>query len=133
MQSSGDSNFLRPWWSRPGLDVRDGRLGIAGRDAESIALDLGTPRFVYDLVRLEEQARALQGALDRAGLRHRVRLALKAQREPDALAVLRSLGEPGSAESVGIDACSPEEVLHALAHGWRAEEISYTGTNVSER
>jgi diaminopimelate decarboxylase len=39
---------------------------------------------------------------------------------------LRDLG------SVGIDACSPGEVRHALAHGWRAEEISYTGTNVSE-
>ena len=122
-----------PWWSRPGLEVRDGRLEIAGRDAASIALTLGTPRFVYDLVRIEEQARALQAALDRAGLRHRVRLALKAQREPEALASLRSLGPPGSSESVGIDACSPEEVLHALAHGWRGEEISYTGTNVSDR
>jgi diaminopimelate decarboxylase len=123
----------QPWWSRPGLEVRDGRLEIAGRDAASIAAELGTPRFVYDLVRIEEQARALQGSLDGAGLRHRVRLALKAQREPEALAVLRSLGPPGSPQSVGIDACSPEEVLHALANGWRGEEISYTGTNVSDR
>ncbi len=129
MQASGS----QPWWSRPGLEVRDGRLEIAGRDAASIAAELGTPRFVYDLVRVEEQARALQGSLDRAGLRHRVRLALKAQREPEALALLRSLGPPGSPQSVGIDACSPEEVLHALAHGWRGEEISYTGTNVSDR
>jgi diaminopimelate decarboxylase len=133
VQASGDAPPLRPWWSRPGLEVRDGRLEIAGRDAESIALELGTPRFVYDLVRIEEQVRALQASLERAGLRHRVRLALKAQREPEALATLRSLGPPGSAESVGIDACSPEEVLHALDHGWRGEEISYTGTNVSER
>lgn len=133
MQAAGNSPSLHPWWSRPGLDVRDGRLEIAGRDAASIALDLGTPRFVYDLVRVEEQVRALQGALERAGLRHKVRLALKAQREPEALALLRSLGPPGSAQGVGIDACSPQEVLHALDHGWRGEEISYTGTNVSER
>lgn len=133
MQASGESPSPRPWWSRPGLEVRDGRLEIAGRDAASIALDLGTPRFVYDLVRIEEQARALQAALERAGLRHRVRLALKAQREPEALTSLRSLGPPGSPPSVGIDACSPEEVLHALARGWSGEEISYTGTNVSER
>jgi diaminopimelate decarboxylase len=129
VQASGS----QPWWSRPGLEVRDGRLEIAGRDAASIAAELGTPRFVYDLVRVEEQARALQGSLDRAGLRHRVRLALKAQREPEALALLRALGPPGSPQSVGIDACSPQEVLHALAHGWRGEEISYTGTNVSDR
>jgi diaminopimelate decarboxylase len=129
VQASGS----QPWWSRPGLEVRDGRLEIAGRDAASIAARLGTPRFVYDLVRIEEQARVLQGSLDRAGLRHRVRLALKAQREPEALALLRSLGPPGSPQSVGIDACSPQEVLHALAHGWRGEEISYTGTNVSDR
>jgi len=35
--------------------------------------------------------------------------------------------------SVGLDACSPGEVRHALEHGFAAEEISYTGTNVSER
>ena len=38
----------QPWWSRPGLEVRDGRLEIAGRDAASIAGELGTPRFVYE-------------------------------------------------------------------------------------
>jgi diaminopimelate decarboxylase len=34
---------------------------------------------------------------------------------------------------VGIDACSPGEVLAALDHGWTPGEISFTGTNVSER
>ena len=84
------------WWGRPGLEVRAGRLAIAGRDAESIAREHGTPLYVHDLVRVEEQARALQGALGRAGLRHRVRLALKAQREPAFLAFLRALGAPGT-------------------------------------
>jgi diaminopimelate decarboxylase len=35
--------------------------------------------------------------------------------------------------TVGIDACSPGEVRHALEHGWSPEEISVTGTNLSER
>ena len=39
----------------------------------------------------------------------------------------------GRPESVGIDACSPGEVLRALECGWLPDEISYTGTNVSER
>jgi diaminopimelate decarboxylase len=106
---------------------------VAGRDAEALAHERGTPLYVFDLVRIEEQARALQDALAGAGLRGRVRLAVKAQRAPEALAVLRSLGPPGDPRSVGIDACSPRELLLALEHGWIPEEISYTGTNVSER
>lgn len=124
---------MSAWWARPGLEVRDGRLRVAGRDAEALARELGTPLYVYDLARIGEQTRALQDALASAGLRGRVRLALKAQRAPEALAFLRGLGEPGDPRSVGIDACSPRELLHALEHGWRDEEISYTGTNVSER
>ena len=121
------------WWGRPGLEVRAGRLSIAGRDAETIAREHGTPLYVYDLVRAEEQVRALQGALGQAGLRHRVRLALKAQREPAFLASLRALGAPGTQESIGMDVCSPGEIRWAIDHGWKAEEISYTGTNMSTR
>jgi diaminopimelate decarboxylase len=100
---------------------------VAGRDAEAVARDRGTPLFAYDLVRIEEQARALAGAFERAGGMFRLRLALKAQRDPEVLAFVRRLG------FVGIDACSPGEVRHALEHGWSAGEISYTGTNLSER
>ena len=121
------------WWGRPGLEVRAGRLTIAGRDAEAIAREHGTPLYVHDLVRVGEQARSLQGALGRAGLRHRVRLALKAQREPAFLAFLRSLGPPGTREGGGMDVCSPGEIRWALDHGWEPSEISYTGTNLSAR
>jgi diaminopimelate decarboxylase len=124
---------VNAWWARPGLEVRDDRLRVAGRDAEALARERGTPLYVYDLVRVEEQARALQDALAGAGLRGRVRLAVKAQRAPEALAVLRNLGPPGDSRSVGIDACSPRELVLALEHGWTPEEISYTGTNVSDR
>jgi diaminopimelate decarboxylase len=116
-----------PWWSRPGLEVRDGRLLLAGRDAEGLAREHGTPVFVYDLERIGEQARALVGAFERAGAVFRLRMAIKAQRDPAVLAYVRALG------FVGVDACSPGEVRHALEHGWDVAEISYTGTNVSER
>jgi diaminopimelate decarboxylase len=62
-----------------------------------------------------------------------VRFALKSCPDPRILAVLRGLGGPGDPASVGIDACSPGEVLHALDNGWQPGEISHTGTNVSER
>jgi len=121
------------WWRRPGLDAVAGRLVIAGRDAEALARARGTPRFVYDLERLRENARALHAAARRAGLDHRIRFALKANREPEVLAALRGLGAAGEPDAVGIDACSPGEVEHALANGWTGAEISYTGTNCSER
>jgi len=116
-----------PWWIRPGLESRDGRLFVAGRDAEALAREHGTPLFVYDLVRIEEQARSLVDAFERVGAPFRLRLALKAQREPEVLAFVRSLG------FVGLDVCSPREVDHALEHGWEPAEISFTGTNLSER
>ncbi len=116
-----------PWWSRSGLEVRGGRLLLAGRDAELLAREHGTPLFVYDLERIAEQARSLLGAFERAGVPFRLRMAIKAQRDPRVLAFVRALG------SVGIDACSPGEVAHALELGWAPADISYTGTNVSER
>jgi len=123
----------RPWWARPGLDVDGGRLRIVGHDAEALAREHGTPLFVYDRARFAENARRLQAALAGAGIPFRVRFALKANPLPEVLEVFRGLGSPGSAERVGIDACSPGEVERAVECGWRPDEISFTGTNVSER
>jgi len=118
----------RTWWARPGLEVRDGRLSIAGRDAERTAREHGTPLFVYDLERSREQAEALRDAFEAAGVRGVVRYALKAQREPGFLRFLRE-----HAPFVGLDVCSPGELDWALEHGWAPEQISYTGTNLSDR
>jgi len=122
-----------PWWRRPGLDVVDGRLSIAGHDAEALAREHGTPLFVYDLARFGENALAFQAAFAPTGVPFRLRFALKANPYPEVLAVFRGLGAPGTSGSVGFDACSPGEVLRALECGWRPDEISFTGTNVSER
>jgi diaminopimelate decarboxylase len=124
---------LAPWWVRLGLGIADGHLRIAGQDAEALAREHGTPLFVYDRTRFAENARRLQGALTESGLTFRVRFALKANPLPEILEVFRGLGEPGTDQSVGIDACSPGEVERAIECGWRPDEISYTGTNVSER
>jgi len=122
-----------PWWVRPGLEIQRGRLTVAGEDAEALAHAHGTPLFVYDLARFAENARAIQVALGRTGLPTEVRFALKANPDPRVLAVLRALGAPGTPEAIGIDACSPGEVLRALECGWEPTEMSYTGTNLSER
>jgi diaminopimelate decarboxylase len=114
-----------PWWSRPGLASVDGRLSIASEDAEALARAHGTPLFVYDRPRFAENAERLAAAFDAAGVRHRLRFALKANPDPRALEVLRPL--------VGIDACSPGEVLRARECGWSGAEISVTATNLSDR
>jgi diaminopimelate decarboxylase len=116
-----------PWWRREGLDVIDGRLRFRGKDAEALARAQSTPLYVYDPERLAANVQRVQGAFDRAQVPHRLHYALKANRLPAYLSRLRSLG------TVGIDVCSPQEVTLALSAGWAPEEISYTGTNLSER
>jgi len=128
------STVAPSWWVRPGLEVVDGRLVIAGREAEALARDHGTPLYVYDLERYAENAGRFHEAFARhPDQRFRLRFAMKASPDPAVLRVFRSLGAPGSPDSVGIDACSPGEVLRALECGYSPAEISYTGTNLSER
>jgi len=121
------------FWAHAGLRVTDGRLSIAGRDAEAIAREHGTPLYVFDLCRVTERVTALQQALGRAGLRYVTRFSMKAQREPEVLAHLRRLGPPVTPQTIGADVCSPVELASALTGGWEGDEISYTGTNVSDR
>jgi diaminopimelate decarboxylase len=121
------------WWRRPSLDAVDGSLVMNGTDLEALVHELGAPLFVYDLGAPVENMRRLQAAVARTGIPYRTRFALKANPDPRILAVLRAMGAPGTPDGVGIDACSPGEVTHALAHGWLPDEISHTGTNVSER
>ena len=120
-------------WEHEGMRIEGGRLLVAGSDAEALARAHGTPLYVFDLRRIGEQAGALREALARAGLTPRVRLAMKALRDEPVLRYLRGLAAPGGAAAVGLDACSPGEVEHALVCGFLPDEISYTGTNVSAR
>lgn len=122
------------WWVRPGLEMVDGCLAVAGRDAEALAREHGTPLYVYDLDRYAENARRFHEAFARfPDLSFRLRFAMKAGPDPAILRVFRGLGQAGSPNGVGIDACSPGEVLRALECGYTPSEISYTGTNLSER
>lgn len=113
------------WWERPDLRYRDGALVFGGRDLAALAAG-GTPAYVYSADRVLENLARLRGALAAEGVAHDVYYALKANRHGPLLDALRARG------ACGIDACSPAEVRHALAHGFREEEISFTGHAVSE-
>ncbi len=105
------------WWGREGFEARDGRFQILGRDVEAIAREHGTPLYVYDVPRIEVKLRSLQGALERAGVRHRLLFAFKSNRHPTVLERLRKMGDVGIDEKggtmfVGVDAgfnayCTP--------------------------
>ncbi|HJO05323.1 MAG TPA: diaminopimelate decarboxylase [Acidobacteriota bacterium] len=101
-------------------------MTIAGHDATELARAHGTPLYVYDSARMEANLGRLRQALDYAGVRHQLLYALKCNRHPDIVARMRETG-------VGVDVCSPNEMDMALAAGWEAEDISYTGTNLSSR
>jgi diaminopimelate decarboxylase len=113
------------WWERPDLRYEDGRLLFGGRDLAAIA-DEGTPAYVYRAGRARENLGRLRGALDAAGVEHDAYFALKANRFGPLLDALRADGR------CGIDACSPAEVELGIAHGFREEEISFTGHAVSD-
>lgn len=115
-----------PWWTRDGLEVRDGRMTFADQDVEELARAHGTPLYVYDGSRMEANLRRLRRALDDAGVLHHLLYALKCNRHPDIVASMHRTG-------VGVDVCSPNEMDMALAAGWSAPEISYTGTSLSGR
>ena len=113
------------WWERPDLHYRDGRLLFAGRELAALAAE-GTPAYVYRAGRVRENLARLRDALDAAHVPHDLYYAVKANRCAPLLDDLRAHGR------CGVDACSPAEVQLALGHGFREDEISFTGHAVSE-
>ena len=114
------------WWRRPDLDYRDGTLQLGGQDLEALATEVGTPSYAYSTARVRANVERLLAALKGTGLRHRVLYAMKANRSVPLLTFLRSTG------LVGIDVCSPNELLLARRVGFAGADISYTATSVSE-
>ena len=119
----------KDWWQREDLDYKDGQLYFAGRATSTLAKAHGTPAFFYHGGRVAQNAQRLHSALEQAGFKDRYRIlyAMKANRFAPLLSFLKSTG------LVGIDACSPNEVEHAISCGFRADEISFTNTSLSRQ
>jgi len=121
--SRGMNNPL--WWQREDLLYRAGGLHLAGTDLQRFAERSGTPCFVYSEQRVRANLERLQHALLAHGVAAAFFYAIKANRFPPLLGAMRQWG------LCGIDACSPGELLLALQSGFAEEQISYTGTSVS--
>lgn len=115
------------WWARD--DLRrdgDGRLIFAGRDVAALAAEHDRPLFLYNGARIRANVVRLRAALATSGCDHRLYYAMKCNRFPPLLQLL-------SGEGIGVDICSPDEMDLALACGFAARDISFTGTAVAPR
>lgn len=115
------------WWERADLQYRDGRLTFAGQDVARLATEADEPLYIYSLDRVRANLERVLCALAQSGCEHRLYYAMKANRYAP---LLRMLAETGRC---GVDICSPDELDHALACGFAAKAISFTGTGVANR
>ncbi|MCW8982930.1 MAG: diaminopimelate decarboxylase, partial [Gammaproteobacteria bacterium] len=117
------------WWQRPDLCYQGGALHFSGHSVQSLAEQFGTPSFVYSGQRIQTNLQRIKQALNNAGLgeRHTLYYAMKANRFAPLLTMLKQSG------LCGIDACSPNEVEHAVGCGFEAKQISFTATSLSRQ
>lgn len=102
---------------------------FAGNLVTDLIAEHGTPTFVYSQDRIAANVQRLKTALDATALQNRYTIlyAMKANR---CGPVLRFLARQGG---VGIDACSPNEVAHAVESGFKPEQISFTAGSLSQK
>lgn len=115
------------WWECAYRRYEADRLRFGGADLAALAASRETPFFAYSAARVRDNLERLLAALSATGLSHRVFYAIKANRFPPLIHAMRDWG------LCGIDACSPAEVLYALAQGFAETDISFTGHAVSNR
>jgi diaminopimelate decarboxylase len=106
-----------------GLSRRGASLYLGDVRLSDVADQVGTPTYVYNLEVIRERYRALEAAL--AGVPHRICFAVKANGN---LAVLRTLTALGA----GADIVSGGELHRALAAGFPADRIVFSGVGKSD-
>ncbi len=114
------------WWEKENhLTETNGKLCIAGKPVNDLAQKHGTPLFIYNLKRIENNYQKLIKAFKKTAFKNfHVHYAMKANRHKEILHLLKKLGS-------GIDATSPNEVAYALKNNFSASKIVFTGTSLS--
>jgi diaminopimelate decarboxylase len=119
---------MNTWWSRDDLGYLDNQLVFAGKNVGQLARQLGTPSFIYSANRVQANLQRIHDALNGTDLQGRFSIyyAMKANRFAPLLSFIRQTG------LAGIDACSPNEVRHAISCGFTPQHISFTATSLSK-
>lgn len=117
------------WWQRSDLGYQSNKLYFAGQSVQKLAYQFGTPSFVYSSARIEANLQRIRKALNKAGLEGRssIYYAMKANRFAPLLRFIQQT------QLCGIDACSPNEIKHALSCGFSPSDISFTATSLSKK
>lgn len=115
------------WWEHESLVADEAGLWMDGIPLAHLAHQYGTPLYLYSRATLQRQLKRLQAVLDQVSPRSLIYYAMKANRHPQVLQAVRALG------TIGIDACSPREVMMALSHGFTAPEISFNAGMLSDQ
>jgi len=105
------------------LANRNGTLYLDGVSTAELAEQFDTPLYVVSESRIRENYERLHNALTRNYQKIRVYYAAKANSNLSVLKILET-------EGAHLDAVSPGEVSMALATGFPAERILFTGTSV---
>jgi len=115
------------WWEIPNsLKVKDHVLHIGGLNAREVAEAYGTPLYVTDGRRIEENYNRLFRSVQQ-NLRRRldIHYSMKANSNIAILKLLKKLGS-------SVDATSPFEVMAAEKAGFPRDRIICTGTSFSD-
>lgn len=96
---------------------------IGGLSAVELAETYGTPLFVYDAARIQQQYYTMSQALQGVS-KVKIHYACKALTNISVLRLLKQLG-------AGLDAVSYQEILLGLQAGFAPKEIMYTPNSVS--
>ena len=114
------------WWTREGLDYREGELHLGRQNLADLVQSAGTPTFVYDATRIATNLERIHTALDKHEVDHDIFFALKANRYLPLVTFLKLNGR------CGLDVCSPNEMRLGRQLGFREEQLVYTNTSVSK-
>jgi diaminopimelate decarboxylase len=117
----------RPWWHTDPLGADERGLLLDGCAVAPLARQHGTPLYVYSAESILRRLGEIRAALTENELPSKIFYAMKANRFRPVLDLLRGDG------GVGIDACSPREAELARESGFLPEEISVTGSMLSNR
>jgi len=95
-----------------------------GVSLERIALDVGTPAYVYSAATIRDRYTRLDKTL--AAVPHRIHYTLKANSNRGILKILKELG-------AGVDVVSGGELHRALAAGFEPSDVIFGGVGKTER
>jgi diaminopimelate decarboxylase len=112
-------------WEVPGfLEARGGRLSLDRQPLVDLAMQRGTPLYVYSARRIVETARSMRQAFERRHPRSVICFASKALSTIKILKLIR-------AEGLSIEVNSGGELFRAQIAGFRPEEIVFNGVSKS--